>query len=300
MGLFCFCSWTLWNSPPKLRKAEQHGRHQLPGLLSASYRVSALSLPGITGNLQTPSRSDGHPNGSGKDRCGGDGMALEAFRRRNHREATGTGLVRNTSQACVLPAHAGAGGADSGQRTPVVENLAAARMLPPGNTPAVHILMGGEIDLDWDFWPEREAILIGTQDQLLSRALNRGYAMSRFRWPVHFALLNNDCLWVMDEVQLMGPGLPTSIQLQGFRERLGAYSPARCMWMSATVNARAFTTIDSPWQEETGVIFVLIWVRMLKTLRSEVAFMPGSRFTDATRCLVKRTREPAPESLLRR
>ncbi len=127
-----------------------------------------------------------------------------------------------------------------------VENLVAANTLPSGKRPAVQILMGGEIDRDWDFWPEREAILIGTQDQLLSRALNRGYAMSRFRWPIHFALLNNDCLWVMDEVQLMGPGLPTSIQLQGFRERLGAYSPTRCIWMSATVSAGSFTTIDSP------------------------------------------------------
>ena len=35
-------------------------------------------------------------------------------------------------------------------------------------------------------------ILIGTQDMLLSRALNRGYGMSRYRWPMHFGLLNND------------------------------------------------------------------------------------------------------------
>lgn len=50
----------------------------------------------------------------------------------------------------------------------------------------VYILMGGEIDNDWDAYPEADAILIGTQDQLLSRALNRGYAMSRYRWPMHF------------------------------------------------------------------------------------------------------------------
>ena len=31
----------------------------------------------------------------------------------------------------------------------------------------------------------------------------RGYAMSRFRWPVDFALLHNDSQWVFDEVQLM-------------------------------------------------------------------------------------------------
>jgi CRISPR-associated endonuclease/helicase Cas3 len=81
----------------------------------------------------------------------------------------------------------------------------------------LHILMGGEDSGDWDIHPEREAILIGTQDMLLSRALNRGYGMSRYRWPIHFGLLNNDCLWVMDETQLMGPGLGTACQLEAFR-----------------------------------------------------------------------------------
>src|SRR5207247_2922212 len=32
------------------------------------------------------------------------------------------------------------------------------------------ILMGGEDDCDWDLYPEKPAILIGTQDMLLSRA----------------------------------------------------------------------------------------------------------------------------------
>ncbi len=27
--------------------------------------------------------------------------------------------------------------------------------------------------------------------------------MSRYRWPIHFGLLNNDELWAMDEMQLM-------------------------------------------------------------------------------------------------
>jgi CRISPR-associated endonuclease/helicase Cas3 len=39
---------------------------------------------------------------------------------------------------------------------------------------AVHLLLGGEDRTDWALWPERDAILIGTQDMLLSRALNRG------------------------------------------------------------------------------------------------------------------------------
>ena len=74
--------------------------------------------------------------------------------------------------------------------------------------------MGGEEPDDWDRHPEADVILVGTQDLPLSRALNRGYAMSRYRWPLEFGLLNNDCLWVFDEVQLMGDALATSTQLQ--------------------------------------------------------------------------------------
>jgi CRISPR-associated endonuclease/helicase Cas3 len=78
--------------------------------------------------------------------------------------------------------------------------------------------MGGEEPSgEWDIHPERLAILIGTQDMLLSRALNRGYGMSRYRWPMQFGMLNNDCLWVLDEIQLMGPGLGTACQLEAFR-----------------------------------------------------------------------------------
>lgn len=108
----------------------------------------------------------------------------------------------------------------------------------------VHLLMGGDVDRDWDMYPERDAILIGTQDMLLSRALNRGYAMSRYRWPVQFGLLNNDCLWVMDEVQLMGNGLATTAQLQAFRRMLGTSKTVRSMWMSATINMGWLKTVD--------------------------------------------------------
>lgn len=127
-----------------------------------------------------------------------------------------------------------------------IENLVEANLIPSEQIPSVYVLMGGEIDRDWDYWPERESIFVGTQDQLISRALNRGYSMSRFRWPVHFGLLNNDALWVMDEVQLMGPGLLTTVQLQGFREKIGAYGRPRSVWMSATLVREDLSTIDSP------------------------------------------------------
>jgi CRISPR-associated endonuclease/helicase Cas3 len=108
----------------------------------------------------------------------------------------------------------------------------------------VFTLMGGAVDEQWDEHPERDAILFGTQDQLLSRALLRGYGMSRFRWPVHFALLNNDCTWVLDEVQLMGVGASTAAQLQAFREGLGTAGTARTVWMTATLDEDRLKTVD--------------------------------------------------------
>ena len=115
-----------------------------------------------------------------------------------------------------------------------------------GRRIAVTVLMGGEEREWWDIYPERDAIIIGTQDMLISRALNRGYGMNRYRWPTHFGLLNNDSLWVMDEVQLMGRGLATTTQLQAFRHRLGTMGslPARSVWMSATLEERWLSTVD--------------------------------------------------------
>jgi|GEM_PF-1967453 len=112
--------------------------------------------------------------------------------------------------------------------------------------PGVHVLMGGAVARQWDGTPGADQILIGTQDMLLSRALNRGYGMSRFRWPVQFGLLNNDCLWVFDETQLMGVAVETSAQLHGFREQLGTLRRCHSVWMSATLSVDQLDTIE--WQ----------------------------------------------------
>ncbi len=103
----------------------------------------------------------------------------------------------------------------------------------------VHVLMGGSNSGSWHLYPEHDAVLIGTQDMLLSRAMNRGYGAPRARWPMEFGLLNQDALWVMDEVQLMDVGLATSAQIQAFREdeKVGGRSMRPCgtWWMSATL-----------------------------------------------------------------
>jgi CRISPR-associated endonuclease/helicase Cas3 len=116
----------------------------------------------------------------------------------------------------------------------------------------VHLLMGGiEPDrsrLRWYETPERPAVLIGTQDMLISRALMRGYASGRARWPTEFALLHNDSCWIFDEVQLMGAGVATSTQLQAFRDssKRAPVLPAGSLWVSATLDPAWLHTVDFP------------------------------------------------------
>lgn len=134
------------------------------------------------------------------------------------------------------------------QRALVEQTVEMVRRWVGAVAPAVgvHVLMGGESsdDHDWKRHPERERIFVGTQDMVLSRLLMRGWAEGRAAWPMSFGLLHAAVQFVFDEVQLMGPGLPTSLQLQGLRESLGTAIPCRTMWMSATINPAALSTVD--------------------------------------------------------
>lgn len=160
----------------------------------------------------------------------------------------------------------------------------------PADKIGVHVLMGGDVERDWDRWPDRDQILIGTQDMLLSRALNRGYALSRFRWPVQFGLLNSDCLWVMDEVQLMGNGLATTAQLQAFRRKLGTVGAARSMWMSATMRPAWLSTVDFDLEADApGTLAIedddrsVLEVEQRLTAHKSVAQVPESVAGDAAK-----------------
>ncbi|MBL8716431.1 MAG: DEAD/DEAH box helicase [Myxococcales bacterium] len=115
----------------------------------------------------------------------------------------------------------------------------------------VHVLMGGVKAERWVLDLDRPAILIGTQDMLLSRALNRGYGSPRGIWPMEHGLLHQDALWILDEVQLMDVGLATSVQLAAFRDQDVAREPPRLRpvhtwWMSATLQPRWLATVDRP------------------------------------------------------
>ena len=117
----------------------------------------------------------------------------------------------------------------------------------PGQV-GVHLLMGGaDPGGEWALFPEESAVLIGTQDMLLSRALNRGYGAARARWPLEFGLLAHDALWVMDEVQLMDVGLATSAQLQAYHDDDASkgFRPRHTWWMSATLQPEWLKSVDT-------------------------------------------------------
>jgi CRISPR-associated endonuclease/helicase Cas3 len=100
---------------------------------------------------------------------------------------------------------------------------------------------------EWNLYPEETAVFIATQDMALSRALNRGYAAPRARWPMEFGLLSHDALWVLDEVQLMDVGLATSAQLQAFFDDDASRSlrPRLSWWMSATLQPAWLQSVDT-------------------------------------------------------
>ena len=107
-------------------------------------------------------------------------------------------------------------------------------------------LMGGSENEEFQKHPAKSYIIIGTQDMLVSGALNRAYGRTPYAWPMFFGLFNNDCMWIMDEVQIMENALPTSLQLDAFRNKLGTYGSHQTVWMSATLNPDWLKTVDSP------------------------------------------------------
>jgi CRISPR-associated endonuclease/helicase Cas3 len=147
----------------------------------------------------------------------------------------------------------------------------------PSKIPALHVVMGGDVgDEGWFDQPEHPCIVVGTQDMLLSRALNRGYAMSRFQWPMAFGAINNDVLWVVDEVQLHGIGAVTAAQLQGLREKLGSVGPARTIFMSATIDRAWLNTVDHPLGERA----------ILGLAADDLACEPARRILEAPKTIV--------------
>ena len=113
---------------------------------------------------------------------------------------------------------------------------------------AVHVVMGGEGATQWE-WRRamhRPAIVIGTVDSLVSKALNRGYGIGRATYPVDFALVTNGAHWVIDEIQLCPESTTTLRQLAAFAKTFGTAEPFGLTCMSATVPEMLLDTVDNP------------------------------------------------------
>jgi CRISPR-associated endonuclease/helicase Cas3 len=113
---------------------------------------------------------------------------------------------------------------------------------------ALHIVMGGsgESQRQWRLDMHQPAIVVGTVDSLVSKALNRGYGIGRATYPIDFALVTNGAHWVIDEIQLCPESTTTLRQVAAFAGKLGTAEPFGLTCMSATVPELLLDTVDNP------------------------------------------------------
>jgi CRISPR-associated endonuclease/helicase Cas3 len=121
---------------------------------------------------------------------------------------------------------------------------------------ALHVVMGGEgaSQRQWRIDMHRPAIVVGTVDSLVSKALNRGYGIGRSIYPVDFALVTNGAHWIVDEIQLCPESTTTLRQVAAFAAMFGTAEPFGLTCMSATVPESLLDTVDNPAPGPGGVL----------------------------------------------
>jgi CRISPR-associated endonuclease/helicase Cas3 len=176
----------------------------------------------------------------------------------------------------------------------------------------LHLIAGASAQAGrWRRHPEQTAILVGTHDMLLSRALMRGFADSGQMAPVSYGLLHTDTQWVFDEMHLLGAGLATSVQLQRLRDELGTPAPTATMWMSSTWDPASFVEPTAGLGELDGRLGAVRRIRRLPVEPSryvadlveavEAAHVPGTQTiavlntVQRARALHGALREAAPD-----
>ena len=109
---------------------------------------------------------------------------------------------------------------------------------------AVHVAMGarGENSGDWRENMHRPAIVVGTVDVLVSKALNRGFGTGRAFFPIDFALVVNGAHWLFDEAQLCPQAAATLRQLCAFA---GEHRTAEPFGLTVLTTAPSAGSLDS-------------------------------------------------------
>ncbi len=86
---------------------------------------------------------------------------------------------------------------------------------------------------EWYTYPEMDQMIFGTADFLISGALNRGYGVASTRWSMQFAMLNNDALWILDELNLWSRNLSSASAMEDFRWIYKTYGPTATLWVTS-------------------------------------------------------------------
>ncbi len=125
----------------------------------------------------------------------------------------------------------------------------------------VHAMMGGRLDRaalnEWRLSLHLRTVIICTLDMLVSRALMRGYGVSRASYSLDFALVTNGAQIVVDEIQLVPQGTATMRQINAFQQRYGTAEPFGLTVMSATVDEQILNTVDRPFDAASAHVVSL-------------------------------------------
>src|SRR5215469_1043298 len=116
---------------------------------------------------------------------------------------------------------------------PVVSDVRAwLDQLGLADAVALHVAMGTWAESQGSDWREdmhRPAIIVGTSEVLVSKALMRGFGVGFTMWPIDFALVTNGAQWIVPDCPLSGQAVATLRRVESAARRYGTAEPLRVM-----------------------------------------------------------------------
>ena len=102
---------------------------------------------------------------------------------------------------------------------------------------ALHVVLGdrGASAGDWRENMHQPAIVVGTVDTLVSKALNRGYGLGRAMYPIDFALVTNGAEWLVADPGLCPAATATLRQVGEWAARQGTAEPFGLTLLSSSL-----------------------------------------------------------------
>jgi CRISPR-associated endonuclease/helicase Cas3 len=113
---------------------------------------------------------------------------------------------------------------------------------------ALHVVLGdrGTSTGDWRENMHQPAIVVGTTDTLVSKALFRGYGIGRAMCPIDFALVTNGAQWIIDDAELCPVATATLRQLAGWCGERGTAEPFGLTRLSSSLLRALPATAGEP------------------------------------------------------